>query len=796
MKNIYIYTFPSNYYEIENNGKFKLNDEGKAIPKKRPLVKVGETVRNVDTRINEQMSASNNESPIKLYELNNVSFSDKDVHKLLNTHSEIYHHTDGKGTEWFEGSLDDIKGCIHQLAYGSNRPNSYPMRTEQETAVNKTSSYFQTGGDTFLWNAKMRFGKTFTTYQLVKRINANKVLVLTYKPDVRSGWENELNNHIDFDGYEFVSAIDHDTNNPIDFDKHDKSIVFASFQDVLQQYTRDEEDEYNDSDVIDFTLKPKFQELFSTQFDLVVIDEVHYGASTNNAKTFMSYLKYDKLLYLSGTPIKLLNSGDFDADQIYQWTYIDEQKAKQNEIDTIGIDNAKQNKYGYYWLPSMKIFTYKVSDEGVSACKDYSDEEGFTANKFFGATKEIDKNSKRDNIVSTFRNHTYVKNFLDIITNKENKVYPFHNNKVKHLEHSLWLLPDVASCESMADMLMKHKFFKQHKIVCVAGNNLSEGNNALSLVENAIKECTVSNSKYSKSITLSCGKLTTGVTIPKWDSVFMFDGTTSTEKYFQTIFRGQSTNFADKKEECYVFDFNPTRTLSLIYDYAKNSDKESNRSVQEKTKEFLDVVNILNYEDNEWVEIDVSDIMDIGTCGFSRQSISKNFRSNKLLNINSNTISLLDNLSPELQSIFDKLKERNFRKSNYSDTENNRDINSIIKLTDNEITKGKNTKTSNDESESTKKTNEEKQIENKRAKYILALKRIYESFPLFMYLSEYREHSLYDVQNTKDDDILETSLGITLTEFNILNDAGFFNAEYVDNTISKFNIYEDKDISF
>ncbi|HCX99874.1 MAG TPA: restriction endonuclease, partial [Bacteroidales bacterium] len=421
------------------------------------------------------------------------------------------------------------------------------MRPEQANAVKKTKAYFESfksesenRGKTphFLWNAKMRFGKTFAAYQLAKSMGWQKVLVLTFKPAVQSAWEEDLLTHVDFEGWQFISR-----NNELEYDSADKSkpiVCFGSFQDYLGK---------NDAGGI----KARNEWVHATNWDCVIFDEYHYGAWRDNAKELfeaeskkevefaqgigMDYFEEDIMpittdhyLYLSGTPFRAIASGEFIEEQIFNWTYSDEQRAKENW-------EGENNPYAP--LPRMVMLTYQLPDS-IRQIALEGEFDGFDLNVFFSA-----EGSGR---TAQFKYEDEVQKWLDLIRGAFSETtvdnlkmgaqkppLPFsHAPLLKVLNHTFWFLPTVASCHAMANLLsqQQNKFYHDYRVIVAAGTSAGIGVNALPPVYDAMTD----NPLESKTITLSCGKLTTGVSVKPWTGIFMLRNSSSPETYFQAAF--------------------------------------------------------------------------------------------------------------------------------------------------------------------------------------------------------------------------------------------------------------------
>ena len=507
----------------------------------------------------------------------------------------------------------------------------------------------------FLWNAKMRFGKTFATYQLSKRMGLKKILVLTFKPAVESAWDEDLLTHVDFEGWQFISR-----NSDLTYEKADKNrpiVCFGSFQDYLGT---------NENGGI----KAKNEWVHSTNWDLVVFDEYHFGAWRENAKKLfesddedefdsLDIEKYKKdeadnafnetlpitsqrYLYLSGTPFRAINSGEFIEDQIYNWTYSDEQRAKANWITP--PDNP------YEALPRMVMMTYKIPDS-IRQIAIQGEFDEFDLNYFFTAE------GKSEN--AKFKNEEYVQKWLDLIrgaylgtTTDDLKLggkkpeMPFSNTQLLSiLTHTLWFLPNVASCYAMRNLLnqKQNTFFHDYKIIVAAGTSAGIGKDALYPVLKAMDD-----PLKTKTITLSCGKLTTGVTVKPWTGIFMLRNLSSPETYFQAAFRVQSpweiNAGASKKEimkkECYVFDFALDRALKQIADYSCRLDINEGNP-EKKVAEFISFLPVIAYDGSSMKQINASEILDIAMAGTSATLLARRFESALLVNVDNATLTRL-----------------------------------------------------------------------------------------------------------------------------------------------------------
>lgn len=560
------------------------------------------------------------------------SFSDHDIHRHLKKRG--FNNPNG---EWFKCSIKDIQAAIIAVRDGVDNEDSrtldFGMRPEQEAAVEKAIAYFKSFKKEnpdktphFLWNAKMRFGKTFATYQLAKRMGWKRVLVLTFKPAVQSAWDEDLRSHVDFKGWQFISR------NGLSFEDADQKkpiVCFGSFQDYLGKNSAG-------------GIKAKNEWVHTTNWDCVVFDEYHYGAWRESAKELfeaedkkevqyaegegMEFFDENNMpittssyLYLSGTPFRAIASGEFIEEQIYNWTYSDEQRAKENWP---GENNP------YESLPRMVMLTYQLPD-AIREIAMGGEFNQFDLNVFFSATG--------DGVLAKFKYESEVQKWLDLIRGAflettidnlklgaEKPPMPFSDARLLNLlSHTFWFLPTVASCHAMKNLLgqKQNKFYQDYEVIVAAGSDAGIGVEALPPIENAMD-----NPLETKTITLSCGKLTTGVSVKPWTGIFMLRNCSSPETYFQAAFRVQTpwviknpdSKSPNKQEiikrECYVFDFAPDRALRQIADYScRLNVNESNP--EKKVEEFIHFLPVLAYDGSSMKQINAAGVLDMAMSG-------------------------------------------------------------------------------------------------------------------------------------------------------------------------------------
>lgn len=786
-------------------------------------LKVGYTNRTAKERIDEQLHTSKIRYEIVLTEsamTNDGScFTDKNVHKLLERKGFHRLNPLEKTDEWFDCSMEDVKAAILSLRIGSenveNRTQSFDMSPEQFRAVEQTKSYFEQAVKEepnripkFLWNAKMRFGKTFASYQLAKKMNLSRVLVLTFKPAVESAWREDLVSHIDFEGWQFISNKDARNNNlniDQEFSRADKSkpiVVFGSFQDLLGT---------NESGGI----KTKNEFIHATLWDLVIFDEYHFGAWKERAKELFEKEdeenavefdaeKYQKdeasnainetwlpistkyYLFLSGTPFRAINNGEFIEEQIFNWTYSDEQRAKANWK---GANNP------YLSLPRMVMLTYRMPDQIQDVARQGEFDE-FDLNLFFAAEGKGDS--------ARFKYENEVQKWLDLIRGAylpasiddlklgqdKRPPMPFSDARLLGLlSHTLWFLPNVASCFAMANLLKQrqNRFYHDYNVIVCAGTGAGIGLDALYPVQ-----ISMGNPLKTKTITLTCGKLTTGVTVKPWTGIFMLRNLKSPETYFQAAFRVQSpwevsNETGDKiimKKECYVFDFALDRALRQISDYSCRLDiNESNPEA--KVGEFIKFLPVLAYDGSSMKEVNAQDILDIALAGTSATLLAKRWESALLVNVDNDTLKrLLD--SPEAMKALMNIE--GFRNLNS-------DISTIINKSE-AIKNAKKKKTEASQKEKKELSDEEKEIKSKRKQIQEKLIKFATRIPVFMYLTDYRERCLKDVITQLEPGLFKKVTGLSVEDFNMLCSLGVFNAPLMNDAIFKFKRYEDASLTY
>jgi len=792
------------------------------------LLKVGQTTRDVKRRVAEQLKTA----AIKNYTIVLNEPAERDDGSVFTDHQAraalLKKGFEKAELEWVRCSIADVKTVLTELRTGQTftgtHSETFPMRWEQAEAVNKTHAYFHSiwnedkhAAPRFLWNAKMRFGKTFTAYQLAKKLGAKRILVVTFKPAVEDAWQTDLQNHKDFDGWQYLSKSS--GRDPTQIDLSKPVVYFGSFQDLLGRDAAG-------------NIKAKNEWLHTVNWDLVVFDEYHFGAWRETAKELFegeddadakkeAKLEYaadlEKMneglgvlseketeflpittkayLYLSGTPFKALATGEFIEEQIFNWTYTDEQRAKQAFA---AQDPSKLNPYGA--LPQMRLLTYQMPDELVAIASAGEFDE-FDLNAFFEA--------KGTGEAAQFMHKSDVQKWLDIIRGshvstavahlKTGTRPPFPYSDVRllpYLQHAFWFLPNVAACHAMANLLAeKHNtFWHDYKAVVAAGASAGIGLEALPPVRKAI-----GGGFDTKTITLSCGKLTTGVTVPQWSSILMLRNLKSPESYFQAAFRVQSPwsiknpNGDNPNEEeilkpvCYVFDFAPTRALRQLSEYGIGlSPNEQNP--ENAVRDLVSFLPVLAYDGANMTQIDAGGILDIAMAGTSATLLARKWESALLVNVDNDTLRrIMDN--PEAMAAVERIEGWRALGDN------------IIETIINKSEKVKDLKNKAKDKELMEKqmkqlTEEEKEYKSKRKLVQEKLIKFATRIPVFMYLTDFRENTLQDVITKLEPDLFLAVSGLSVKDFHLLVRLKVFNTEHMNQAVFAFRRYEDASLRY
>lgn len=802
-------------------------------PEYQGLIKVGQTAReDVRERIRESQGQVQQEftlhADVVAEREDGSIFRDKDVIERLKAKGFENPHF-GSASEWVHCKPIDVLTAITELRKGEvfsgHHYQTFPMRPEQARAVEQTIGYFESIWEEdpdavprFLWNAKMRFGKTFTSYQLAKRMGAKRVLVVTFKPAVQDAWHEDLASHVDFDGWQYRNTDLMAEQGPGDPDK--PLVYFGSFQDLLG---RD-----NKTGLI----KSKNEWVHTINWDLVIFDEYHFGAWRESAKalfegeeakvadkeldaefangaldtfdTELDELGNDEAeflpittrsyLYLSGTPFKALATGEFIEEQIFNWTYTDEQEAKARwELEHPG----ERNPYGS--LPEMRLLTYQMPDDILSVAVQGEFDE-FDLNAFFEATGEGES--------ARFVHESDVQKWLDLIRGEHAPTqldslkagsrppFPYADARLlPYMQHSFWFLPSVASCFAMANMLRaRHNtFWHSYKVVVAAGAKAGIGVAALPPVRAAIED-----GHDTKTITLSCGKLTTGVTVKQWSAILMLRNLTSPETYFQAAFRVQSPwaitnpNGDNPNEEeilkpvAFVFDFAPTRALRQMADYASGLNPTAD-SPERAVADLVNFLPVLAYDGANMKEVNAGEILDIAMSGTSATLLAKKWESAILVNVDNMTLRKIMDNQAAMDAIMNIEGFRALGADIFETVVNKSEkVSATKKKKGGDLTKKEKKELSDEEKEYKSKR---KQIQEKLIKFATRI-------PAFMYLTDFRENTLHDVITKIEPDLFKKVTGLSVADFNLLVNLGVFNSIHMNQAVFAFRRYEDASLHY
>ena len=781
-------------------------------PEVAGLLKVGYTTIDVRARLAQQYPTRRpGEPPYRIVveetamRNDGTVFSDHDVHRRLRLVG-----VKNPAGEWFKCTVAQIKAAVNAVRTGKmaeeNRSLNFSLRPEQAMAVEMTAAYFKSFKKEspnktphFLWNAKMRFGKTFTSYHLAKEMGWRKVLVLTFKPAVQSGWEEDLKSHVDFAGWQFIKP------GGLPYQAADKTkpiVCFGSFQDYLGK---------NPSTG---GIKTKNEWVHATNWDCVILDEYHYGAWRETARELFEAEDKEEIefavgqgielfdeesmpittgayLYLSGTPFRAIASGEFIEEQIFNWTYSDEQRAKE---EWQGTDNP------YAALPRIVLLTYQLPDaiREIALQGEFNE---FDLNVFFSA--------KGEGALARFTYEDEVQKWLDLIRGAflptsvdnlklgaEKPPMPYSDVRLLNvLSHTFWFLPSVAACHAMRNLLAQkqNQFYHDYKVLVAAGSAAGTGVAALPPVLKAMDD-----PLKTRTITLSCGKLTTGVTVRPWTGIFILRNSSSPETYFQAAFRVQSPWTVKNpdgltpnqeviiKDECYVFDFAPERALRQIADYSCRLNVDESNP-EKKVEEFISFLPVLAYDGSSMKQIDAAGILDMAMSGTTATLLARRWESALLVNVDNATLQRLMANQDALDAL---MSIEGFRSLN-------QDIETIINKSEavKKTRKEANDKELSDE-EKKKLTAEEKEYKSLRKQIQEKLIKFATRVPVFMYLTDYRERTLKDVITQLEPGLFRSVTGLTVRDFELLVSLGVFNNALMNDAVYKFKRYEDASLSY
>ncbi|MUV07058.1 restriction endonuclease [Planococcaceae bacterium Storch 2/2-2] len=639
------------------------------VPGREGYVKIGDTTRDVKTRVFEQVGTAGLNPEILFERLakksNGEWFRDKELHRYLLLNNIPKKDFNGYADEWFYFNGDvrkaeELTDRFIRLDYEevqiTEDKSDYILRSEQRQAIEKTLEYYNSNIEEkeFLWNAKPRFGKTLTTYDFIRKIKAKNVLIVTNRPAIANSWFDDFQKFIAWqeEHMKFVSETDALEGKAMTRDEYidfisktecaePTQIAFISLQDLKGAK---------------FAGGPysKLEWVQGLDWDVLVIDEAHEGIDTKKTDRAFNQIKRGFTLHLSGTPFKALANNKFDEEQIFNWSYVDEQEAKRNWNESLG-SNPYEN------LPTLNLFTYQMSKmiedkvaKGLQITEEKNLDYAFDLNEFFKVKDD-----------GNFYYESSVLKFLDNLTKGK---FPFASEQYRReLNHTFWLLPRVKAAKALEKLLKKHPVFKGYHVVLAAGDGVSLHDSleeeALDSKENlkSFDKVKKAIQKYDKTITLSVGQLTTGVTIPEWTAVFMLNNIESPSLYFQAAFRAQNPYEFEKngnkyrKENAYIFDFSPDRTLRLYDDLANNLTGSHFNKSEDRKENIRKLLNffpvIAEDEEGSMYELEAEDVLMIPSKIASREVVKRGFMSNLLF---ANIAGIFSGDSP-FKDILDKI---------------------------------------------------------------------------------------------------------------------------------------------
>jgi len=655
------------------------------------------------------------------------------------------------------------------------RTKTFKPHDYQQNIVSETIEYYNKPENAdyqgFLWNVKMRGGKCFMALQLVKQMNLKKVLIVSFKVAVVKSWRDDCEEHFDFRDFVFKEASE---KNKIS-NKNKVEVYFVSGQDLFGKKDR--------------KVKEKNKWIFSEKWDMVICDEYHYGLHKHKNKGSKLIIEEDdtlenelsqemgqendidgtielpdakKYLYLSGTPFRSLENGEFSEDQIATWTYQEEQEKKEE------LEKDKTQKNYLADMPKMYIMSYQIDDDIIGKMKNIESNE-FDLNNFFKATKD------------GFENEQEVQKFIDSLHNKYNSNEQFiQENRTKKsiytdlgnkINGSMWYLSSVNSCKAMEKLLLNDGYFKDFLIYRAAGSDTDIGEKVLNDFYNKKAE-----TKKDKFIILSCGKLNTGVTIEELQAIFLLSDLQSIETYFQLIFRAQSPWKENNKQECYVFDWAISRTLRLVEDYIDRQVKDDSNKKDEQIGELLKYLPILAFKDGNMELLNVSDFYNFAHEGIE-MALVRRITKRKTLNLSNPILQEIYNNKALLDELMKIEAYKNFDKS----------VSVRIKQ-NNELSKAK----QKGDNDGEKKVRESiGKADKEKDSLVNKLLHINNQLLTLLYATEYREKTLTDVIEMADPNYFFEMVGLQKHLYYILTAIGLFNKDELNAAIMEFRRLED-----
>ncbi len=789
----------------------------------RGMIKVGHClVGRHRERIREQFGTSNPEQPTYIL-LGNLPNGVRDHH----IHAQLIKNgctkvEDGPGREWFvavnkSDPFKDVRKAYNEIVNSSSRTDHYTLRKEQSGAIEKAAKWFNkeypeevigaaTHANRFLINAKMRFGKCFTSIHLAKRINARNTLIVTYKPDVIGEWIDTVNEQVDFDGWTGIRAkpksdrpTDPSLNEDGDFPKASGPIVLCvSLQDLWI-------DENGNT-------KTRLHKIPEMHWDLVIFDEVHYGSRTERAKNILDQLQFTHRLDLSGTPFRLIEQDDFSSQQVYTYSYLDEQENKKEEIKS-DAESVKEKVYRL--MPDLNISCIEITDEDIAEQRETfkTDDIDFSLNRLFETSD------------GKFVYEEAVSHFIDGLTKRGHDAHSISvfGELGEKLEcpakrHTVWWMSRVDSITALIEKLKAHPYFANFNLINASGSDAKKDDDDSiiakdkSKVQKAIAEANEDPKKIG-TITFTCGRFLTGVTIREWDSILILNDIKSAESYYQAIFRVQSAWVNEKtktvlKPRAWVFDFAITRCLQVTYDCASNiadqiSQQESFEQRVDVNRDNLEIVteglcstlDIKRFYEGSLVSTPTTarDIFEVLNHEGSRIGLARRITSNVLVNFGK--LKLLEE-HPRLLEILKKVKGYRTQDVGSILAEDLVQIGVDAEKLD-EVKSDPNLTQDEKEAiiEDFAEKDEDKERQSRKQWYATQIKRLAICMADFIYMTFEREYKIDDVIQTKSPQFFEVMTGITKDDFVELCDKGFMNRFALNRIVREFRDQEETSLS-
>ena len=736
-------------------------------------VKVGQTNRDVDKRIREQQT--NNPDGLQAWARVLIDTNVREDGTLI-TDKEVLNALRGSGvyvvgrSEWVEATPDEIKRCITCVKTRTpfvldGSRSDFELRPEQANAISRTMQRFKEQAKagvprSMLWNAKMRFGKSFASLQLARAIKAKRVLVLTWFPSVLPEWYGCITGHVDFENWYWTD----DVQNPSEVNT--PSVHFVSAQAL-----------FNDSE----NGAARRRNLKSIDWDLFIVDEQHWGAdkSKGRQEVYELNLNTQYRLELSGTPFGDLESGHFGPEDTYSWSYTDEQQAKhkwkvENEDDPISRELEKQEDHPRNPWHGMPRMEWRVYDLAEIVGEQIEADESWTLTDMFAVD------------ASAFVYDDLVRKWLETISKRKKasqRYYPyerrpgggFHEEAAKH---SVWVMEGIPQCSAMAALLPQIDGFADVEVISAFGSDESgmSGQSALTMVREAI-----ANSE--RTITLTCSMLLTGVTVPQWGVIGMLQPGSSMARYLQAAFRVQSPHVTGShvhKPSAYVFDFDPNRALTVVSNYADAVAETHPDIPRQNTIESLcRFIEFIWHEDGDANRLSAEELMVYSSQTIGRLYMARRWASGHFVNVDA----VLDAENLTLIDILNRVRQHKRPSSMATD----------VTITSNPELAGKaesSTKPQGGETRGGSDTlKNRKRIRDK-------LTKLLSSIPMFMYLTEERERALVDVIESVDTELFQDVTGITIEEFQELRDAGAYDENALNQAVLKFREEEAKSLGY